>query len=415
MDWPMVALHEAAEIRGGSTPRRDRPEYWDGDIPWLTPSDLPPAGAGIADIHGTAHRVTEQGLASSSAVLLPPGTVHFSSRASIGKIGIAAVPMVTNQGFANLIPRPGVDSRYLAWCLSFHADQIARLARRTTIKEVPRRAMRLFRIPLPALSEQRLIVQVFDQADHVRSLRSEADTKARRILPALFVKMFGNPSANPMGWPSHTLGELSTLGPQIGLSTRSAPLSEGHPHCVRIAGIRETGRLSDEPVGIDIADWEPYRLVDGDLLLARSGPAAGKPYLHRREEGSYVFASHFVRFRLDESRLHPLVAFGFTQTSAYSDWVESKRRRARRLHINAREYASIRVPVPDRELQDKFVGIHGRLAAAADRSFNTARALEHLFSNLLSRAFSGTLTAPWREAHMQAPLREPKPQIELAR
>ncbi|MGH3090658.1 MAG: restriction endonuclease subunit S, partial [Rubrobacteraceae bacterium] len=133
----MVELDRAAEIRGGATPRRDNPDYWGGDVPWLTPTDLPPVGAGVIEVGATAEAITEDGLASCSASLLPPGTVLFSSRATIGKIGIAVVPLATNQGFANLIPRLGVESRYLAWCLHFHADRIAGLAGTTTFKEVP--------------------------------------------------------------------------------------------------------------------------------------------------------------------------------------------------------------------------------------------------------------------------------------
>ena len=204
IEWPMVELDHAAEIRGGATPRRDNPDYWGGNVPWLTPTDLPPVGAGITDVETTADAITDDGRASCSASLLPPGAVLFSSRATIGKIGIAVVPLATNQGFANLIPRPGVESHYLAWCLHCHADRIAGLAGTTTFKEVPKSALKRFRIPLPAPSEQRRIVEILDQADRLRSLRAEADAKANSILPALFIQMFGDPVRNPMKWPEKT-------------------------------------------------------------------------------------------------------------------------------------------------------------------------------------------------------------------
>ena len=211
MEWPTVELDSAAEIRGGATPRRDNSTYWNGDIPWVTPTDLPALGEGIADVGNTADAITEEGLASCSASLLPPGTVLFSSRASIGKIGIASVSLTTNQGFANLIPRPGLESRYLAWCLHFHSDRIAGLAGSTTFKEVAKSALKRFRIPIPPLSEQRRIVEILDQADHLRRRRAVADAKAERILPALFIKMFGDPVTNPMGWPKCSIRELATV------------------------------------------------------------------------------------------------------------------------------------------------------------------------------------------------------------
>ena len=109
--WPMVELGNAAELQGGATPRRDNAAFWGGDIPWVTPTDLPALGAGIANVEHTADTITREGLASCSARILPPSTVLFSSRASIGKIGIAAVPLVTNQGFINLIPHHGLEPR----------------------------------------------------------------------------------------------------------------------------------------------------------------------------------------------------------------------------------------------------------------------------------------------------------------
>ena len=103
MKWPMYPLERIAEVAGGSTPKRSRSEYWDGNIPWVTPTDLPMPGSGIAEVYDTVDHITERGLRSCAAKLLPVGTVLYSSRATIGKIGIARVPLATNQGFANFI------------------------------------------------------------------------------------------------------------------------------------------------------------------------------------------------------------------------------------------------------------------------------------------------------------------------
>src|SRR5207245_873175 len=111
-----------------------------------------------------------------------------------------------------------------------------------------------------------------DQADRLRRLRAEADAKTDRILPALFVKMFGDPATNPMGWPVRTLGELAILGPEYGANARAIPLSPGQPRYVRITDIDQQGRLrSLDAMGIDLDEWEQYKLERGDLLFARSG------------------------------------------------------------------------------------------------------------------------------------------------
>lgn len=211
MGWQHVALEDIAKIVGGSTPRRDNAAFWNGDIPWLTPTDLPPLGSGVTNIADTASHITKDGFRSSSLTLLPPATVVFSSRATIGKVGVTEVPITTNQGFVNLIPSDGVDPRYLAWALFHHADQIAALSGSTTFKEVSRTSVKKFRIPLPPLEEQRRIAHLLDEADRLQRLRKEANQKAQRILPALFVEMFGDPETNPMGWEVTTMGDKTAV------------------------------------------------------------------------------------------------------------------------------------------------------------------------------------------------------------
>ncbi len=195
MKWCTATLGDIATITGGGTPSGNRDEYWNGSIFWLTPTDLPKPGEGIAEVAETAGKITEEGLAAISAQLLPVGTVLFSSRATVGKLGISRVPLVTNQGFANFIPkRKVVDSKYLAYCLLFFTNGISALAGSATFIEVTKTALKKFKIPLPPLTEQRCIVEILDRADSLRRKRAEADAKAARILPALFYKMFGDPA-----------------------------------------------------------------------------------------------------------------------------------------------------------------------------------------------------------------------------
>jgi len=224
--------------------------------------------------------------------------------------------------------------------------------------------------------------------------------------------MFGDPATNPMGWPVVPLGELAVLGPQYGANARSAPREPGAPRYIRITDILDDGRLSDDEVGIDLVEWEPYLLEEGDLLFARSGATVGKTYVHRMVENPCVFAGYLIRFRLAPDRLHPLVAFSFTQTTAYRAWVASKRHTAAQPNINGQEYAGLMVPVPDRDVQGRFVEAYARFEAARNSLQLSCRRLDSLFSMLLRSAFEGSLTASWREAHMQELLQEMEQQAK---
>lgn len=209
--WPMRSLEDIATVYGGSTPARGTAAFWGGDIPWVTPTDLPVPEDGISTVSTTAECINPAGLANSSATLVPAGTVLFSSRATVGKVAVADVPLATNQGFANFVAGPAVLPRYLAYVLWYRRTDIARLSGSTTFKEVSRGTLRKYLVPVPPLAEQERIVALLDEADALRKLRAQADQRTADLIPSLFHDMFGDLATNPMGWPVIQLREAGRL------------------------------------------------------------------------------------------------------------------------------------------------------------------------------------------------------------
>jgi type I restriction enzyme S subunit len=158
-DWEWVALDKVCQLYGGGTPKRSHPEYFDGDIVWVTPTDLD-INNPIQEIDDSQTKITQLGLNSSSAKLIPVGTVLFSSRATIGKIAIAGVPLSTNQGFANLVCNEGFDNHYLAWSLKRFTENIKQLASSTTYLEISRGNLSKFKIPIPHPNNTKLSLDI---------------------------------------------------------------------------------------------------------------------------------------------------------------------------------------------------------------------------------------------------------------
>ncbi len=257
-------------------------------------------------------------------------------------------------------------------------------------------------LSLPTPSEQRKIVEILDQADALRKKRADADAKAAQILSALFYKMIGDPISNPMGWPTKTLGEVTIGKPQYGANASAIEWSEGKPRYVRITDITEDGSLSKNGVmSLDIDEWEPYRLVPGDLLFARSGNTVGKTYLYRDEDGLCAYAGYLIRFKPNRDLVDPLYLFALTHTDYYRTWVEARKRVAGQPNINGQEYANLRIPYPSFPLQQQFARILEDVITNQGRVCSVRERISNLFNILLYQAFSGDLTAKWREAHMK--------------
>lgn len=416
MNWRAAPIGPLCRVVGGGTPSKLRSEYWSGDIPWVSPKDMV-----TFELKDTEDHITEDAVAQSSTQIVPSGSVLVVVRSGILArylpVALAATAVALNQDLKALIPKKNVlDSRFLAYFLRASSQSILKACVKhgATVHSLNTDALTGLEIPLPPFSEQRRIVEILDRADRLRRLRAEADAKADRILPALFIKMFGDPTTNPKGWRVRTLGELATLGPEYGANARAIPLSPGQPRYVRITDIDDDGRLRPlDAVGIDLDEWEQYKLEEGDLLFARSGATVGKTYLHRLENGPCVFAGYLIRFRLDPAEIHPLVAFGFTHTMSYRGWVGAKRRTAAQPNINGQEYSSLRLPVPARSVQEHFAWLCSSVEVLRHALLCSSRRLESLFSVLLRRAFSGDLTASWREAHMKELLQEMEQQAKV--
>lgn len=396
IEWPRIKLGRAAEIRGGATPRRSNPAFWSGDIPWVTPTDLPAHGDGIRDVAHTADTITKEGIDSCSASLLPPGTVLFSSRATIGKIGIAVVSLTTNQGFANLIPCPHVESRYLAWCLHYYTNHIAGLSGSTTFREVSKHALKSFRIPVPSISEQRRIVDILDQADDLRRLRTQSDAKADSILPALFIKMFGDPAMNPMGWPVKSISEVCKI---VSGATPKTNRSEFWGGEIQWATPKDLsghkGWILDHTERTltqeGLANCSATMMPEESVLLSSRAPiglvaVAGVPICTNQGFKSLVCGPN----------IDPWYLFGWCRLR--SNFLQSLGQGATFREISKRIVESITLPVPPMHIQQRFrTMLMGLMANDKDRIRSTQR-IADLFYVLLTQAFSGDLTVSWREA-----------------
>ncbi len=178
--WEVAAIGDLAEIVGGSTPSTKEPAYWeDGVHSWATPKDL--SGLSVPVLLETERRVTDAGLGRISSGLLPVGTVLLSSRAPIGYLAIAEIPVAINQGFIALKPKKTVSNFFLLlWC-SFGHDEIVSRANGSTFLEISKASFR----PIPLVAPPSQIMAAFDslvRPIYKRIMQSERETRSLAAL-----------------------------------------------------------------------------------------------------------------------------------------------------------------------------------------------------------------------------------------
>lgn len=187
MSWPTVALSDVCEINVGRTPARANPAFWGPGQSWLSIADMNQGRL----IQHTKEQITQ--LAAKACKLVEPGTVLLSFKLSIGKVGIAARPVFTNEAIAALpIKRPDLlHTEYLAYALD--ALDLGHGSNRAAMGATLNKAkLREIQIPLPPLVEQRRIAAILDEADALRAKRRQTLALLDDLTQSIFLDMFGN-------------------------------------------------------------------------------------------------------------------------------------------------------------------------------------------------------------------------------
>ncbi len=394
--WPVVRLDECCQIVSGATPRTSVREYWGGDIPWATPKDL--SELTTATISDTPRKLTTAGLSASSATLLPPGSVLFSSRAPIGHVAINTVAMATNQGFKSFVPSPErIHVPYLYWWLQVNRVYLQGLGNGATFKEVSKAVVSRIEIPLPPLPEQRRIADILDQADAVRVKRRAARAKLDDLARSIFLELFGDPVTNPNGWPEdRVLGDVANIMSGItkgrkltGAATRKVPY---------LAVVNVQDRRLDlntvKTIEATEAEISRYQLKLGDLLLTEGGDSdkLGRGSLWSEEISECIHQNHIFRVRLADDRLTPLFLnwlIGSERGKRY--FLKSAKQTTGIASINLLQLRAFPILTPPLALQQRFAAAIERVAALSGEVQQSVNTLDALFASLQYRAFRAEL------------------------
>lgn len=163
-EWIECTLDKLGEIVGGATPSTKCEDYYGGSIPWITPKDLSSFKGRY--ITSGERNITEKGLASCSAQMMPKDAVLFTSRAPIGYVAIASQSVCTNQGFKSIVVNEKADPLFVYYLLKYNKDAIEAMGSGTTFKEVSGKTMRAVKVRIPLdVSYQKRIAAVLDSLD----------------------------------------------------------------------------------------------------------------------------------------------------------------------------------------------------------------------------------------------------------
>lgn len=374
--WGWKKLGEICDIYNGSTPSRNKKEYWCGDILWATPTDVSNLNAKYID--DTKEKITKEGYESCSTHLLPAGAVIFTSRASIGYIAITKKPLCTNQGFKNFICKPDLLPEFLLYCLRNRKKEIENLSSGSTFKEISMAAIKHFEIPLPPLPIQKSIVAILERAESLKRKREESNEETDTIIKSIFNEMFGDPVRNEKGWPVKIVSDvtISHDSKRVPIKASSREKTIGQYPYYGASGIIDY-------VDNYIFDFETILIAeDGANLISRSTPIAFKA------TGKYWVNNHAHVLTTNEqlNKEFFLLFFNLLDLTPYLTGSAQPK-------LNAGALNGIEIIVPPLSLQNQFASIVERIESLKEKQKDSTSDINNLFDALMQRAFDGELSS----------------------
>lgn len=378
-------LGDICEIVTGATPKTNIKEFWDGDINWITPAELT---EDTYIINESLRKITTEGVEKTGLKSFPKGTVILSSRAPIGKVAIAGCEMYCNQGFKNLVCSKQINNRFLYWYLKGHKEYLNSLGRGATFKEISKAIVENIEICLPTLEKQEKYADILEQCNGIIQIKKGQLRKLDTLVKSRFAEMFGDPIRNPKGWKVVTIGDIVT---EVRYGTSKPAVEGGKYPYLRMNNLTADGHLDlNDLKYIDISDDEVEKCVvrKGDVLFNRTNSIdlVGKTAVFDLQD-DMVIAGYIIRVRLNEKIL-PEVLSQYMNLEALKDILRSMAKGAvNQANINAQELQSIRVYVPDIELQKQFVEMKDQVDKLKSKIQKSLEETQLLFDSLMQKYF----------------------------
>ena len=292
-----------------------------------------------------------------------------------------------------LLPKDGVDREFIAYLLR-RKETIEYVMASVTGSRMPRtdmKALMSLPVPLPPLDEQRRIVSILNRAAKIERLQKQAQERLREFIPALFIKMFGDPVENPMGWKLQQFGEVVEEF-RYGTSKKcSIESTDGTLPILRIPNVLH-GNIDwnkTKFAALDDRQANVIRLKVGDILFVRTN---GNPELigrcavfwSNRDTG---FASYLIRARmLTDGPVLPEYAAGTLSSTALRKIILGlARTTAGNYNVNIASLASLPIPIPPLDRQHQYTELVEAVRSTLVVAKTGSRITSQLSSSLMSR------------------------------
>ena len=385
----MAKLGEICAFQSGGTPSKNKPEYFGGEIPWISTTAL--NGGKINEADAVAW-ITPKAIRESAAKIVPANSIMVGTRVGIGKVAINTVEMSTSQDVISLI---GIDKDkwykpYLCELLLSKKDYFNSQARGATIKGIKIDVVANIDVPEIDYATQRKVAGTLNQIDTLIVLRKQQLEKLDELVKARFVEMFGNSKLNPNNFPCYSLSEYIAFLTS-GSRGWSQYFTDSGEYFITIKNVKNCKITLQDVQYVappDNAEAKRTRVQENDLLISITADLGRTGVVTKEiaEHGAYI-NQHLTCIRLEQDKLNPLYVAYYMESDAGKEQFVAKNQSAVKAGLNFNAINSLKLMVPPLSLQNQFAAFVERVEQQKQTVQQSLEKLELMKKALMQEYF----------------------------
>lgn len=347
-EWKECKLSEIMDLIGGGTPKTSNPDYWDGDIPWISVKDFNGERRYVGD---TEKKITKLGLENSSTKILSKGDIIISARGTVGELAIIPSDMAFNQSCYGLRAKDFVDSCFLYYLLKQSVNILKHNTHGSVFDTITRETFENISVRLPPLPTQQKSAAILSSLDDKIELNNKINTNLEQQAQSLFKNWFVDKYEK-----EGTIGDYCAV--KSGFAFKSAWWQEEGTKVIRIGDI-EQGCLNLETCAhiandkIEIA--KDFIVQGGDLVIAMTGATIGKFSMIPKTQEPILVNQRVGKFFLSDNPIEkvPFIYCTLKQEEVITEFINRGQGSAQP-NISTGDILSIPCWIPSKNEIDNF-------------------------------------------------------------
>jgi type I restriction enzyme, S subunit len=364
-DWIIEKIGNFTEVRTGGTPSKQNPEYWGGDIKWMSSGEV-----NLKRIRDVSGRITKKGLENSNARYLPKGTVMIALNGqgkTRGTVAILETEVTCNQSLAGFLPSEKHEPYYLFYNLESRYKEIRGLTGDGARTGLNLAILRELEVPLPPIKEQRKIAAILSSVDEAiektEAIIEQTEKVKKGLMQQLLTKGIGHTKFKktkigdiPEQWEIRKLNQVSTRITEKNKGKTDRVLTISGLHGL----VSQTEYFNKSVASKNIDGY--YYLKKGDFAYNKSYsdgyPLGAIKMLERYPDG--VVSTLYICFRINENMCKDYFRYYF-ESNLWNSEVSAIAPEGGRSHgllnVGVNDFFNIFIPIPPIEEQYKISSI----------------------------------------------------------